>query len=229
MKKISVIIISLIFFTNVFAQNPNDAIVMFSSGTVRIKDFKPVKKSDIIKGSYYYNDNWYKGSLLLIDNKILKGYPLKYDLRHNSILIKTDDGLRETSIGTVKEIQWENNKNTIEVLKNCFLFNNSKDIGFYQFLNNGKISLLKKTNLKLLNSNYNQVMVSGEDYYKFVKEDKYYIYTNDKIYSVKKNKRKILKFFKDKAVKVKEFASENNLSFKNDYDLTKIFNYYNNL
>ena len=166
--------------------------------------------------------------MLLVDNKILKGYPLKYDLRHNSILIKTDDGLRETSIGTVKEIRWKNNKNTIEVLKNCVLFDNNNS-GFYQFLNNGEISLLKETNLKLLSSNYNQALVARENYDKFVKENKYYIYTNNKIYSVKRNKRKILKFFNNKAERVEKFASENNLSFKNDSDLTKIFNYYNSL
>ncbi|MCD6556589.1 MAG: hypothetical protein J7K64_05280, partial [Bacteroidales bacterium] len=93
----------------------------------------------------------------------------------------------------------------------------------------GKISLLKKTNLKLLSSNYNQALVAGENYDKFVKENKYYIYINNKIYSVKRNKRKILKFFNDKTERVEKFASENNLSFKNDSDLTKIFNYYNSL
>jgi len=47
-------------FTNVFSQNPNDAIIRFSGGgTVVVQNFKPVKKSDIIKGSYYYNDDWY--------------------------------------------------------------------------------------------------------------------------------------------------------------------------
>ena len=46
---------------------------------------------------------------------------------------------------------------------------------------------------------------------------------------MQRNKRKILKFFNDKTERVEKFASENNLSFKNDSDLTKIFNYYNSL
>ena len=47
-------------FINVFAQNPNDALIKFTGGGIAIvQDFKPVKKSDIIKGSYYYNDDWY--------------------------------------------------------------------------------------------------------------------------------------------------------------------------
>ncbi len=60
MKKISFIIISFMIFINVFAQNPNDALIKFTGGGIAIvQDFKPVKKSDIIKGSYYYNDDWY--------------------------------------------------------------------------------------------------------------------------------------------------------------------------
>ena len=46
---------------------------------------------------------------------------------------------------------------------------------------------------------------------------------------IKKNKRKVLKIFYDKAEQVKEYAKENSLSFKDDCDLAKIFEYYNSL
>lgn len=228
----NIILISVLFSgLNIFAQNPNDAIIRFTGGgTAVVQDFKSEQECNLIKGSFYYNDDWNNGNLILINDKTINGYPLKYDLSHNNIQIKTPDDIKIISIGAVKEVTWLTKNGTIEILKNCSLFKNSKEkIGFYSIVYNGNISLFKKTDLKILSSNYNGTVVAGDKCDKYVKENKYYIYTNDKIYSVKKNKRKILKFFNNKAEKVEEFASENNLSFKKEYDLAKIFNYYNSL
>jgi hypothetical protein len=44
---------------------------------------------------------------------------------------------------------------------------------------------------------------------------------------VKKDKKSFLSVLADKQVQIEKYADENKLSFKNEEDLSKIINYYN--
>jgi len=229
MKKISFIIISFMIFINVFAQNPNDAIIVFNSGGATTSiDLK--SKPPETKGSYYYNNEWFTGTIKLFSGEEIRNYPLKYDMRLNQINIKTDLNVKIVSIGAVKEIIWLTNKGQNEKLVNCVTFVNKNNIiGFYQILSEGKITFLKKTKLKLLSSNYNGTVVAGDKADKYIKEDDYFIYTGSTIIPIRKNKRKILQILKNNSKEIENFADQNKLSFKKESDLLKIFNYYNSL
>ncbi len=228
--KYRVTIILILFSISIFAQNgvPNDAIVVFTgNGSIRTSNFKSKPKS--IEGSYYYNDQWNVGTIRLFSGERIENYPLKYDLKMNQIDIKVNNEIKTISIGLVKEIVWVDKKGIRDIFKNTSNFNTEVGIGFFLILYEGEISLLKHTKLILLESNYNQAMDVGSKSKKYLKKEKYYIYSDGKISNVKKTKKKILKVFKDKSESVKKYANENNLSFKNDSDLAKIFEYYNSL
>ena len=210
-----------------FAQNPNDAVIVVSGGGIRTMNIKSKPKET--KGSYYYNDVWYTGTIKLFSGEEVQAYPLKYDMKMNQIDIKVNESVKIISIGAVKEIIWVNPTGQSEVLRNISMYKNIEGYGFLSVLAEGNITLLKKTDLDLLESNYNGIVDAGNESKKYIKKEKYYIKSGDKIILIKKKKKTILNKFKDKAEKVELFSSENDLNFKDDVDLEKIFNYYNSL
>ncbi len=226
MKSLIASVLVLISFSS-FAQNPNDAIIVVSGGGIRTMNIKSKPKET--KGSYYYNDVWYTGTIKLFSGEEVQAYPLKYDMKMNQIDIKVNESVKIISIGAVKEIIWVNPTGQSEVLRNISMYKNIEGYGFFSVLSEGKLSLLKKTELNLLDANYNTAMDVGSQSDKYVKKEIYYIKSEDKISQIKKRKKTFLNKFEDKAEKVELFASENNLNFKDDVDLEKIFNYYNSL
>lgn len=225
--KQTIILIFLTLSINVFAQNPNDAIIVSSGGRAQIMNIQSKPKET--KGSFYYNETWQKGTIKLFSGEEIKDYPLKYDMKMNRIDIKSNNSVKIISIGAIKEIIWIRSNGTIETLINTSLYKNTNEVGFFSVINDGKISLLKKTDLKLLESNYNGVVVAGNESKRYIKKEKYFICSNEKLTYIKPKKKKILKNFKDKAEMLEKYADDNDLNFKNDNDLNKIFNYYNSL
>ncbi|MCF6184691.1 MAG: hypothetical protein L3J56_08745 [Bacteroidales bacterium] len=230
MKKLSFLsLFLLIFIFNGISQIPNDPTYTYTgNGGITISTIQSKPKN--IKGSVYYNNKWKIGTLELFSKQKIKDYPIRYDMKYHRIEIKTKDNVKIIPVSDVKKITYIDNNGNSEVCINCSVYKNSENkFGFYKIIYQGKISLLKKTNLQLKESNYNPTFDIGEKSKEYIKTDKYYIYTNGKISPVKKKKRQILKTFNNKAEKVEIFAKRNELSFKKDYDLSKIFNYYNNL
>ena len=226
MKTITSLIILILMAFSSFSQNPNDALIVLSPGIANIKEIKP--KPAKTKGSYYYNTNWSVGTVKFFSGDIIENYPLKYDMRMNQVDIKVDNQVKATSASAVKEIVWINEKGFTEILRNALLF--SKDqTGFFSILVDGKRPLLKKTTLRLQEANYNPALDVGSRAKKYVKNESYFTILNGELKKINKSKRKILKCFDNKTGIIKEYVSKNKLNYKNDYDLVKIFEYYNSL
>lgn len=226
MKLISIGILIITFGIDTFAQKVD---VYSYSGSGSATTLQVQTKKSETKGSFYYNDIWRAGEIILISGDIIKDYPLKYDIRKNIIDLKVENIVKVLSIGRIKEINWIDEKGSKEILRNTMLYENYSGIGFFSILSGGEKSLLKKTYLKIIDPNYVSAIDVGEQERKIVKRDIYFIAVGNKVTEIKKNKKQILKQFGTNSDNIKIFASDNNLNFKNDFDLIKIFNYYNSL
>jgi len=212
---------------NCFAQDSNDQVTVIKGGSIQTMSIQSKPKET--KGSCYYNDEWYIGTIKLFSGEEIQSYPLKYDMKMNQIDIKVNETVKIVSIGAVKEITWIKPNGKAEVLKNIGTFKGFEGYGFFSLISEGKITLLKKTNLLIMESNYNVTMDVGTKSDNYVKKDKYYVKTGDKISEVKLKKKIILKKFKENAEKVESYITENNLKLKDENDLKQIFDFYNNL
>ena len=227
MKKLFFILLAF-FSTAAFSQNSNDAIVVFSGGVMRTMNIKSKPKET--KGSVYYSDSWRTGNIYLFSGEIIKNYPLKYDLKKQEIEIQVDDDIKVIAVGAVKKVEWFNfNINSNEIFINCSSYDGAGKVGMYKVISDNKIVFLKKTGLKILESNYNQALDVGSQSNRYIKDDKYYISKNGKVKLIRKRKKQILKLFGDDAEKIQIFANENRLNFKKESDLSKIFNFYNSI
>lgn len=214
--------------TIVFSQSPNNQVMVFSGGAMRFTDIKP--KSESTKGSVYYNDLWNQGDIYLYSGEMIKNYPLKCDLKNLKVEIKVDTSVKVLNFAAVKKIEWYDKSVNKKTLINCGEFSDFHGIaGFYELISDGKIKLLKKTDLAVVEANYNTLMSVGSKASHYEKVAKYYIENNGKIREIRKGKHPVLKIMSDKSSQIDLFAKENKLSFKKDTDLEKIFDYYNTL
>lgn len=227
MNKLFTISFLIIFYFSAFAQNPNDDLfVNTGGGGMRIKNIKAKPKAT--KGTYYYVKNWRVGTIKLFSGEVIENYPLKYDMKMNQIDIKVDEEIKALSIGSVKEIAWTKSNGDTELLKNARIYNKNEH-GLLSIINNGNTPLLKKTSLKIQESNYNAALDVGNQAKKYIKTEEYYTISNGNLKKTRKSKRSFNKLFSDKTNIVKTYVKQNNLSYKKDNDLAKIFEYYNSL
>lgn len=220
----------LLIFTGfeLYAQNPNDAVIVYGSGTARYMEIKA--KPEKTKGSVYLSENWRVGNIYLFSGEEIKNYPIKYDIKKLRYEIKVDNNIKILSIGAIKKVEWfvpETGEKTVFI--NSSDYKNIDGYGMLQVLSKGKLTLLKKTDLKLIDGNYNTALDVGSRASKYVKSTKYFALYNNKVKKVKTRKRKVLKLFGNKYDTVKSWAKEQGLKYNKDQDLTKIFDYYNSI
>ncbi len=228
MKPIFILFFFAFLYSSIFAQNPNDAIIVFSGGALRSMNFQ--NKKTETEGSYYYSPDWNKGNIELFSGEIIQNYPLKYDMKMQQIDIKVEDEVKFVTVLAVKEISWVHpTSGDKEILKNVSNFKDYKGTGFFSILSEGKITLLKKTDLTLMEANYNAAMDVGSENNKYVKKEKYYISKDNSVQEMKKSKKIIRTIFSDQISKVEEYVDQYNLNVKEEYDLIKIFDFYNSL
>ncbi len=142
------------------------------------------------------------------------------------------------------ECKFGRNRDSLYVIKNnaeidSVYINNKKFISYY-FPEKGErtnldviyegddFQLLKGYELDIIKKDPDPLMFrKNEDKYYVVKQ--YYLKSNNDIEKISVKKKKILGLFTNKSKAVANFAKENKLSFKNDNDLRKIFEYYSTL
>ena len=84
MKKIylSVFALQLLFiYKNSTAQvEDRDGLMMADSYPGGIVETRELEKSSVVEGSFFVNNNWSVGNVILYSGKAIKGMPLKYNL-----------------------------------------------------------------------------------------------------------------------------------------------------
>jgi hypothetical protein len=210
-----------------FAQNPADAVYVFSGGVLRTMNVQ--NKKIETEGSCYYNDEWSRGDIELFSGEIIKDYPLKYDMKNKQIDILVNDEVKFVTLGAVKEIKWLLPNGNYEVMKNVSQYKDYSGSGFFSILIDGKVTFMEKTDLMLLESNYNAAMDVGSEKNKYIKKKKFYAQKDNQLIEIKKTKKSVTKLLSDQKTKIEEYVIQNKLSFKNEIDLIKVFNYYNNI
>ena len=235
MKKLFVLILMFSIISS-FAQSDVQKDVILSNysagSSANVITEIPFQKGETT-GSIYIAEDWYSGSLELIDGRVVANYPLKYNIRNNEIEINTEEGVRIVNYSMIKDFAWMNTTKGVELFQNCDSYTkNNEDLnltGFFQVLVDGKTKLFIKSKIDLVESNYNVAMNAGSKSDKFVKKDEYYIYKDEQLHKILKSKGSVLNVLKDKKKEVKNYAKNNDLKFRVIEDLVKIIEYYNTL
>lgn len=100
---------------------------------------------------------------------------------------------------------------------------------FYETLGGGgKVALLKQHTIRVQKGQFNPTDGSTTPS-RLVQMDDYYTYKSGKIEKFKPSKGNIMDLFADKQGEIKKLIKDEKLSFKNEEDLKRIFNFYDGL
>lgn len=222
-------VIGVLSFQSVFAQWESVMETMyFSDGKLQTATKNTHYAG--MEGSPYFYDSWQPGEATLVDGKTYKGLLLKYNEFNGTVLFKynlTDSAMIFQYRPVEFRFEYINNdpQNSIHFLSGFAPVDNANTKTFYQILTDGKVKLLKRETKEITQhqdySNATSKTVTTNPHY--------YLLKNDKLVLIKTNKKSILDALPDEADKIKQLITDGGIDLKNDADLIKVVEYYNQL
>ena len=173
-----------------------------------------------IKGSPYINEEFVKGTIIK-DSTSYRGIPLRYNAYEDRMEFKPKSGV---------ELYFETPENykqfVIADKKYVYL---AKLQEYFELLEEGKVSLLKKESKTLKESQPAQPFKDPKPAVFRTKSPVYYISLNDgRLVKIKKDKDLLNVISTDKK-ELQSFIEDNKLKVKHEKDLQEIISYYNQL
>ena len=180
-----------------------------------------------ILGSTYLFPSW-TGVFNVVSNEgnEYKLFNLNYNIKNKTLeSLISSDSVYQYDISKINFIKFNNLKYNLYSNKNSQNLN-----GLYQELfSSNDLILLKEFKIDLVIGAINpltQEKVSNNEYVKFFN---YFLKNGDKLNNIKLNKKNLMLIFENKKDLIKDYVNKNSLSFSNESDVIKIFNYYSSI
>ncbi len=221
MKKLLLVLVLLPIFSE--AQNVEaglDRTAYFNRYLIKELPFPPSEQ----QGSFYLNENWIVGKIVLKNDEIIDSFPIRYDLKHNYLEIDVDGSIKVCALALIKNFSYSGSTvyyNTYSVNKNSQMPD-----GICQVLIDGKLQLVNYQYLSVIEPTYNQALDVGERNEKLIKKTQLYVIVRNELFEVKGNLKGNRHIFLDQMPKVKAYMKDNKLKFNSIEEIKKIFEFY---
>lgn len=191
-----------------------------------------LEKSSVVEGSFFINNNWAVGNVLLYSGKVIKGMPLKYNLRDELLTLLDENEIsrviRDDKLAKFNWFDIEKKKNIHFVNCRDYKLNDAPIVGVLEVLTEGKTELLLYRDLVIQKGYYSVTHDAGQ------KNDEYKIYeifylATDKILFEVKNKKALLEYMNKESEEIKSYIKKQKLLIKDPEDLIRIVDYYNKI
>lgn len=224
-----------------YAQNPNGLDAQTNLNSLGSNDPNGVVRNfdaryQGVTGSPFLFNQWYAGTVMLNNGKVFTNVPLKIDLYSSEVMAKRPAGdsiiIQANAIQQVLLTEASNGKKY--TFKKFSSIKNEKPEpkdSYVDVIFEGKYTFMAERKKKLIKANYKGAYSTGQPYDEFIDETIYYIQKPDKksIQRVKLNRKAILNEFTSHQDKLQAFITKENIDFKNEQDIVKLFQYHNSL
>ena len=191
----------------------------------------PSDEKRVVVGDPYLNANWQKSTVLLSDDKLLEGYPVRYDIRSRELEVKSKYGIKVLEARRVKSyVSLDSLNNSPKYFINSTRFKDEKGNvteGFFEVLSDGKLPLFKSVSLEVRPANYRPELNMGSREDKILKKEKYYYMQNQNIFEVPTSAKKLAPVFGDRSEEMQKFIKTNKLLLKEETHLKLVFDEFN--
>ena len=193
----------------------------------------PLPEGKVI-GDSYLDTHWKKSTILLYEkDKLIEGFPLRYDIFLDELEINARNGIKVLKGNKVKSFVWFDSLTTTpSYFVNGKDYKNEDNVsltGFFQVLSDGSSPLLKKTNIAIRRADYNVALNVGSPDDKILKKEDFYMLKGSNVIEIPSSKKKMLTLFGDKAEVLEKYIKDNALSTTKEDNLKLIFQHYNSL
>ena len=192
-----------------------------------------MEKSDTeIEGNPYLIPDWVIGSVVLGNGKTgtLK---LRYNIAKDELSFENPKDTSSLNfVDAVKSFTLnpfkidESNLLPLVFDSGFPAIDNQTTATYYQVIGDGKTKLLKHYKKKV---EVQKAFNSATSTQTFVLADSYYLLVNGQMSKIKPSQKTIAAAFKDKTAELQAYLKTNNINYKSDADLAKLFGYYNSL
>ncbi len=189
------------------------------------------------KGSKYFIDEWLSGELIFVkeNTKAPKSVPLKYDSQNKELLFKRSVG--DSIVVNPAQITGfiiNDTKNNVSFpfakFEGLKTEGGTVPVAYLMVLYKNKTSLLKYVSKMMQKANYSAVSNVDRRYDEYLDNSEYFIQKPDGSLSrTKLKKNSVVKALSDKEDQIETFIKKENISFRNEYDLARVVDYYNGL
>lgn len=191
----------------------------------------PLEPGRVI-GNAYLNPDWNRTTFLLYDeDKMIEGYPARYEIDQDQFEIQVGAGIKLLNGKSVRSFVWVDSlTRSPHYFVNAKDFKNENNIpltGFFEVLTEGDLTLLSRTDLVVKKPNYNDKLDVGSRDERILKKTKFYFTEGGKIKELATTRKKLLPVFGEYATAMEEFIRKNELSLNEPDHLKAIFENYN--
>lgn len=189
------------------------------------------------KGSKYFIDEWLSGELVFVKEgtKAPKTVPLKYDSNRKELLFKRSVGdsivVNPAQItGFILNDIKHNVSYPFVKFEGLKTEGGTIPVAYLMVLYKNKTSLLKYVSKIMQKANYSSVSNVDRRYDEYLDNSEYFIQKPDgSLTRAKLKKNAVVKAMSDKEEQIEAFIKKENLTFKTEYDLARVVDYYNTL
>jgi hypothetical protein len=236
-------IIILVFFLlakGAFGQGSVPSKVRATNTLDRLSDKGGIGRGDMliglapppgrIIGDTYLDNKWNKASMLLFDSeRMIEGYPVKYDIQADVIEVMVKDEIKIIEGKKIKSMVWLDSVTNLP----CYFVNGREyNIegtalnGFLEVIVDGSLPLMKRTTITEKEPNYVPALDVGSRDKKILKKQTFFCSQNGGLTKIG-NKKSLLPVFGDHSKDVESFIKANKLNVNKEAGLLKTFAYYN--
>jgi hypothetical protein len=240
MKILFLVLVVSSFSTGSFAQWSIPAQMRAENTLDRLSDRGGLSNSDILYGvpmspgkvigDNYLNKHWNTATILLYQSEtMIEGFPVKYDLKSDLIEIKTKSGIKILGSDKIKNIVWIDSVNSVPhyfVSATEFKRDGVESRGLLEVIVDGKLPLLKKTEIFVKQPTYNAALDAGSKDTKIFQKEIYYSAKEKDLIKIK-SKNDILLISGDQSAQTSAFMKENKININKLPDLKRVFEFLN--
>lgn len=190
----------------------------------------PMEPGKVV-GDSYITKEWNVATIMLTDSeKIIEGYPVRYDVKAGVLEIKSKSGIKVLNSKSIKSLVWLDSLQLPHYFLNADIFKEDgvSQSGLVEILVDGEVTLLNKYSVEIIKPNYNVAMGSGSKDTKIIVKSAFYCAKEGKLTRIK-SKGDVLEVSDNHSAAISKLISDKGLKVKNQVDLIEIFTNLNSL
>lgn len=181
-------------------------------------------------GDNYLDPKWNVGTVMLSTDDMIERYAMRYDLKSQSLEIRTQSAIKLLDVKKVKSLVWIDSATSAPhyfINAASFKLGDVPLMGLLEVLSDGSIPLLRRATLHLKPADYNPALDVGSRDATIYKKYALYYSVNGSLSEAKG--KKLLEAFGDKKTEVEVYMKQKNLGTRADHDILRVFDYYNSI
>lgn len=183
-----------------------------------------------VVGDNYLDAEWNRSRIMLYDkNKVIDGYPVRYNIKEQTLEIKSRGGVKVLEASRVKSlalIDSVSGKQRFFINGREYKQGNGVLSGFLEVLSDGAMPLFKRTTIVEKDPNYIPAFDVGSRDTKILKKEVLF-YSKQKDLLKVGGKKSIIAAFGEHGDAVEQYIKQNRTDLNDERSLAGVFDYYN--